>query len=56
MKFEWRVRNLPYPKDVYIVDVDDASQEIIIKTTIKKYALVTLLDITSDSLFQILSD
>ena len=25
-RFEWRVRNLPYPKETYIVDVDEAKQ------------------------------
>ena len=25
-RFEWRIRNLPYPKETYIVDVDKAKQ------------------------------
>eukprot|EP01027_Heterolobosea_sp_BB2_P011886 GEZU01017254.1.p1 GENE.GEZU01017254.1~~GEZU01017254.1.p1 ORF type:complete len:169 (-),score=33.02 GEZU01017254.1:206-712(-) len=35
--FQWRVRNLLYPKDVYSVSVDEAAQEIVIRTSNKKY-------------------
>ncbi|ETV91756.1 hypothetical protein H310_13815 [Aphanomyces invadans] len=35
--WEWRVRNLPYPKDTYVITIDQATQEIIIRTTNKKY-------------------
>eukprot|EP01060_Flectonema_neradi_P000734 TRINITY_DN10454_c4_g1_i1.p1 TRINITY_DN10454_c4_g1~~TRINITY_DN10454_c4_g1_i1.p1 ORF type:complete len:213 (+),score=33.98 TRINITY_DN10454_c4_g1_i1:61-639(+) len=33
--FEWRIRNLPYPKDVYKVAVENS--EIVVRTTNKKY-------------------
>ena len=36
-KFEWRIRNLPYPKDTYIIEVDHTKQQIVLKTTNKKY-------------------
>jgi hypothetical protein len=35
--FQWRIRNLPYPEHNYILEVDSEKQEIVIKTTIKKY-------------------
>lgn len=35
--FEWRIRNLTYPKDVYSVGIDQAKQEIVLRTTNKKY-------------------
>ncbi|RQM18941.1 hypothetical protein B5M09_006359, partial [Aphanomyces astaci] len=35
--WEWRVRNLPYPKDTYLITIDESSQELIIRTTNKKY-------------------
>ncbi|XP_034950416.1 protein DPCD [Chelonus insularis] len=34
---EWRIRNLPYPKDVFDVKVDDDGHSIVVKTTNKKY-------------------
>ncbi|XP_017707278.1 PREDICTED: protein DPCD isoform X2 [Rhinopithecus bieti] len=34
--FQWRIRNLPYPKDVYSVCVDQKERCIIVKTTNKK--------------------
>ncbi|XXQ33649.1 Protein DPCD [Plasmodiophora brassicae] len=34
---EFRIRNLPYPQDVYDVSVDEVSQTIIIRTSNKKY-------------------
>lgn len=36
-RFEWRIRNLPYPKETYKFEVDDAKQQIILRTTNKKY-------------------
>ena len=36
-RFEWRVRNLPYPKETYLVEVDQPKQQIVLKTTNKKY-------------------
>ena len=35
--FEWRIRNLPYPKEVYSVEIDHSKQEIVLRTTNKKY-------------------
>ncbi|XP_034389694.1 protein DPCD isoform X1 [Cyclopterus lumpus] len=35
--FQWRVRNLPYPKDVFSVFVEPSDRSIIIKTSNKKY-------------------
>ncbi|XP_062420334.1 protein DPCD isoform X2 [Pungitius pungitius] len=35
--FQWRVRNLPYPKDVFSVFVEPSDRCIIIKTLNKKY-------------------
>uniref|UniRef100_A0A2K5HT62 Protein DPCD n=1 Tax=Colobus angolensis palliatus TaxID=336983 RepID=A0A2K5HT62_COLAP len=35
--FQWRIRNLPYPKDVYSVCVDQKERCIVVKTTNKKY-------------------
>lgn len=34
--FQWRIRNLPYPKDVYSVSVDRKERCIVVKTTNKK--------------------
>eukprot|EP00347_Sterkiella_histriomuscorum_P010679 403375340 len=36
-RFEWRVRNLKYPKETYQITVDHNTQEIVIRTTNKKY-------------------
>ena len=36
-RFEWRVRNLKYPKDTYQISVDHNTQELVIRTTNKKY-------------------
>ena len=36
-RFEWRIRNLPYPKEVYSVEVDHAKQDIVLRTSNKKY-------------------
>ncbi|XP_023654494.1 protein DPCD isoform X1 [Paramormyrops kingsleyae] len=35
--FQWRVRNLPYPKEVYSLSVDPEERSCIIRTTNKKY-------------------
>ncbi|CAE8694645.1 unnamed protein product, partial [Polarella glacialis] len=35
--FQWRVRNLPFPADVYSVSVDHDKQEIVVRTSNKKY-------------------
>uniref|UniRef100_A0A3B4VFY3 Protein DPCD n=1 Tax=Seriola dumerili TaxID=41447 RepID=A0A3B4VFY3_SERDU len=35
--FQWRIRNLPYPKDVFNVSVEPSERCIIIKTSNKKY-------------------
>nr|XP_020451917.1 protein DPCD isoform X2 [Monopterus albus] len=35
--FQWRIRNLPYPKDVFSVFVEPSERCIIIKTSNKKY-------------------
>ena len=36
-QFQWRIRNLPWPKSVYVLDIDAAKNEIVVKTTNKKY-------------------
>lgn len=35
--FQWRIRNLPYPKDVYSVTADKDQRCCVIHTTNKKY-------------------
>ncbi|XP_015271426.1 PREDICTED: protein DPCD [Gekko japonicus] len=35
--FQWRIRNLPYPKDVYSVSVEKDQRSCVIHTTNKKY-------------------
>ncbi|XP_029002309.1 protein DPCD [Betta splendens] len=35
--FQWRIRNLPYPKEVYSVAVEPSERCIVIKTSNKKY-------------------
>ena len=35
--FEWRIRNLPYPKATYSVSLDAEPQQIVVRTTNKKY-------------------
>ncbi|XP_051679491.1 protein DPCD isoform X4 [Oryctolagus cuniculus] len=37
MSFQWRIRNLPYPKDVYSVCVDPKERCIVVRTSNKKY-------------------
>jgi uncharacterized protein YjiK len=36
-RFEWRVRNLKWPKEVYSFEIDHQKQEIVLRTTNKKY-------------------
>ena len=35
--FEWRIRNLPYPKPTYSVTIDPKEDQIVIRTANKKY-------------------
>ncbi|XP_060624246.1 protein DPCD [Anolis sagrei] len=35
--FQWRIRNLPYPKDVYSVSVEKDQRCCVVRTTNKKY-------------------
>ena len=35
--FEWRIRNLPYPKPTYSVTVDAESRQLVVRTANKKY-------------------
>lgn len=35
--FQWRVRNLPYPANVYSVTIDHEKQQIVVRTSNKKY-------------------
>ena len=35
--FEWRIRNLPYPKSTYSVTIDQEERQIVIRTSNKKY-------------------
>ena len=35
--FEWRIRNLPYPKPTYAVSVDTEQNQIVVRTANKKY-------------------
>ena len=35
--FEWRIRNLAYPKDVYSVTVDSEQNQVVVRTSNKKY-------------------
>lgn len=44
--FQWRIRNLSYPADVYSVTVDHEKQDIVVRTSNKKYyKRIDLLDI-----------
>ena len=36
-RFEWRIRNLPYPKETYTIEIDHNKQEVVLKTSNKKY-------------------
>lgn len=35
--FIWRIRNLPYPKNIFQLSVDEEKQQIVLRTTNKKY-------------------
>ena len=35
--FEWRIRNLPYPKPTYSVTVDAEARQLVVRTANKKY-------------------
>ncbi|XP_060082437.1 protein DPCD-like [Ylistrum balloti] len=35
--FQWRIRNIPYPLQVYSVTVDDDKHKLVIRTSNKKY-------------------
>lgn len=35
--FQWRIRNLTFPVDVYSVTIDDQRQQIVVRTSNKKY-------------------
>jgi len=35
--YQFRIRNLPYPAEVYSVETDTEKQEIVIRTSNKKY-------------------
>ena len=36
-RFEWRIRNLKWPKEVYSLEIDHNKQEIVVRTSNKKY-------------------
>lgn len=36
-QFQWRVRNLAYPSDVYSVTIDHEKQDVVVRTSNKKY-------------------
>jgi hypothetical protein len=36
-RFEWRIRNLKWPKEVYSIEIDHSKQEVVVKTSNKKY-------------------
>lgn len=36
-EFQWRIRNLNYPKENFMVELDKAKDDILIKTVNKKY-------------------
>ncbi|XP_074855401.1 protein DPCD isoform X2 [Carettochelys insculpta] len=48
--FQWRIRNLPYPKEVYSVSVEKEQRCCVIRTSNKKSRLMTLLDNSESSL------
>lgn len=35
--FEWRIRNLPYPKSTYDITIDTEKNQIVLRTSNKKY-------------------
>jgi hypothetical protein len=36
-EFVWRVRNVPYPSDVFDVSVDAAAREVVVRTSNRKF-------------------
>jgi hypothetical protein len=36
-RFEWRIRNLKWPKETYSIEIDHTKQEVVLRTTNKKY-------------------
>lgn len=40
--FQWRIRNLPYPKEVYSVSVEEEQRCCVIRTTNKKSVRIAL--------------
>lgn len=36
-EFQWRIRNLPYPPEVFSVSVDTDNHHIVVRTSNKKY-------------------
>lgn len=36
-KIEWRIRNLPYPRDNFNVTIDPVKRTIVVRTVNKKY-------------------
>ena len=36
-RFEWRIRNLKWPKEVYSLEIDHQKQEVVVRTSNKKY-------------------
>ncbi|PAA63328.1 hypothetical protein BOX15_Mlig031143g1 [Macrostomum lignano] len=36
-EFQWRIRNLPYPIETYSLDVDASNENVILRTSNKKY-------------------
>lgn len=36
-EFQWRIRNLNYPKENFLVELDKSKDDIVIKTVNKKY-------------------
>merc|ERR1719456_1791943 len=46
-QFQWRIRNLPYPAEVYSVTIEEDKQQIVVRTSNKKYfKRIDLPDIT----------
>ena len=35
--WEWRVRNLPYPKETYSVTLDEEKDQLVLRTSNRKY-------------------
>lgn len=51
-EFQWRIRNLQWPKDNFILECDKEKQQIVIKTVNKKYyKRITIPDLIRLKLF-----